>query len=576
MAQSFEKAKIQADDINLDTAGHGGTVVGTNERKLSNGTIGQNPNTLANWNKFGADYVPHRDEAFISGGQQPFHRITATDRDTEELVRDLKLNSREMLNFESAGGIPGAGIDAPDAAKNTEIFDYLLWILSQAVTAANGIFFPGRRYEFMEWAHAGNELYTPNTTGPAGDLYGLHTLPVRLLSGLTLCGSGQGATTLASSEHANQNHNLLYFVDCSSLTVCDMSVEKHANQTAGAVVRHDTVAAAVSTSVFRNLSVGNGISYGLRISGQSPTSTFTNSQFWVDGCVFDDTTGYGVWIESCFTGWIQNNSLTGANQQGIRCNTTGTLQRLSGIRILHNSLSGTNPQQAIALSRSGTYDGALHKDFTISNNELSIGSIEISGVNEWEIVENQLYAGGIEAVFPTQTGAHNLRIADNNIEGGNSWGSGIRFLGNNVTINGFEISGGRIHNVDTHAIDLQCENGAFKRGKIHDVHVLNCSREDNPSTTDYSAIRLHETAATGSHIGTTIHDNILWTTNATATSSNLQSHGIEMTNNGGGSDHCLVHDNQVAGWATAAYLLRGTNTNLNEHDNIDLGTAPIA
>jgi len=550
-AESYKKIKGSPDDLFLDTPGHGSATPGNFTRALSDGSVALNPVTGQNWNKFCADFVPHRDAPFITGGQQPFARITAADRDTEELVRDLKLNTREMLNFESAGGIPGIDISAVNAAKNTEVFDYLLWILSLPVTASNGIFFPGRRYEFMEWG--GTHLYVANETFKT-----LHTLPIVEMSGLTLCGAGQGVTTLAASVHANQSHNLIYVRDGSHFTICDLTAEKHTTQSNGSCIRIDSVGAAMTTSIVRDVTTVRGISYAIRLSGNTAASA-PHNRIWVERCTVTDAVGFGIWIESCTTVSLDKNIFTGTSNNGITCNTTGTSQPLNGISITNNTMTGASASAGIFVSRSGVYDGSIHKDFIIRDNRINVGSIEISGVNEWHVVGNTMFAGGFYATFQGMAGAHNLKVVDNIIEGGNSFGSGIRFLSAATTITGYEISGGRVHNVPKWGITLESDFGVLKYGNIHDLLILNNSREN--AATEYSSIRLHETSANGGHQETRLHD--LWLRNTTATAGgNKQLYGIEMTNNGGSTDRVVTQNVYIKGYSAAGghFLQRGANS----------------
>lgn len=563
MAQSFEKVKIASDDLNLDTPGSGASAAGTFTRKLSDGTTGNNPNTGLPWNKFGADAVPHRDEAVVSGGGQPFARVSAASRNSEMLMRDIRINTPDMVNFEGYGGIAGSGISDTNAAKNTQIFDKILADIASG--AVNGIYFPGRRYEFMEWA--GSVQHTPNT-----GLYAAHILPMAGISGLKLKGAGEGATTLAANSNANTAFHLFYVPDVSDIVFEDMKMDLTSSSTNGSCVYVAGLAAIPSRFAFRRVNVQNGSVGSIRLIG---STNFPIQTYWIEDCTFADTkVGSGLFCQAVTGGTIENNFFSGAVNDGIIMTTTGGANApLNTMIIRGNRFQGT--LQDIYITRSGAYDGTVHKDFKIVDNQISNGDVRLSGINEWQVNGNQFYNGGIRADFQGMTGAHNLHMLENLIEGGNAFGSGIRLLGNGVTISGYQIRGGRIHNVDQYGVDLLCENGAFRRGHISDLYVLNCSREDT-GTTDYSAIRLHETASTGSHYGTTICNNILWQTAATSTNGNKQTYGIEMTNNGGATDRCLVHDNQVAGWTTAAYLLRGTNTIADSHDNIDHGTAPLA
>src|SRR3990172_8946711 len=156
------KAFIGREDIDFDSGGAGAE--NTFTRIKPDGTLGT-------YTQVSAAHVPVLDAPLVASARTPFALVSpATDRDVEECLRQVRVNTREMKNLEHHGAVAGTGISAADGERNTQAWRKCMDEIN-AEGRNNGIYGPGARYEFKR------------ITGASG-LYATNVLPFETSGGV--------------------------------------------------------------------------------------------------------------------------------------------------------------------------------------------------------------------------------------------------------------------------------------------------------------------------------------------------------------------------------------------------------
>lgn len=543
----FTRQPVGAEDIQFDTGG--GAVVGTFNRTKSDGTA----DTLT---RLSAAQVPVLDAPEVAGGRTPFAAISpASFRTVEACTKETRINVRDMKNFEHKGGQAGAGVSAAVAEKNTEVFKACLDELA-AESRMNGIFFPGIIYEFKENA-------------ALGGLFASHILPINNQDGITLVGTGR-ETTLRKNSNANGAFNLLFVQDCNGTLIEDMTVDKVADLSGAAIAVRANAKVVSAVRIFNVRCIGG--SFGVDIRGQASGNRVR--KIWVERCDLDDQFAENLFMDNISEAYVLSNILTGASAFGMKFQSGGGASSfLTNVFVVGNILAQTAGTDSILFSRTGVFVSANHKQCFAIDNFIASKHLSFVGLDAWSAKGNRLQAGGILGSFDFAQ-AQQIELLENFIEEGlvgELEEHGIRLVGTNCNLLGFEIAGGRINNVARNGIKVDFSGGLASRGRIHHVFVLNNSRND-ANATDYSSILLTGNAA-GGVSETQVDHNILRNTVVTTVQSNKQLHGIEVPA-GTLSDRILTSHNFVKGYQGASAISNlGTNPGADEPAAWDGGAA---
>jgi hypothetical protein len=202
--------------------------------------------TTENVDSLSAEQIPVLDAAVpldvtVAGGQQPFARIaTATDRDIEACLLDLRKNAREMKNFEHYGGTAGAAPGNTVAKRNTEVFKKILDEIASEGNAL-GVFFPGKVYEFANEDTLGGEWATNILAPTAQDEFII---------------AGGGETVIRRETGATAGRDLLKLADCEQIVVQDLYLDQ--NGGSGSCLRIEADAEKVSGFLISNVTFEDG------------------------------------------------------------------------------------------------------------------------------------------------------------------------------------------------------------------------------------------------------------------------------------------------------------------------------
>ncbi len=521
MAGTVGQDSLGVEDITRHDPAAGPTTQFLNrDSRLAGGTV---PIT-----KVSAASIPVLDAAVVSGANTPFDEIADTQaaKHVEACLADIRKNYAELKNFDHYGGIAGSGISAADAQKNTEVFNKILTDMV-ADGQVNGIFFPASTYEFMEF---GGFM-------PKVDQY----------PNLRLVGTGF-ASCLKRNTSAVTNQNLLSIIDSPDVTVADLFIDR--NGTAG-------TNGALAFTGFGVQPIGGVKVLNCYISGGQlglvlGSAGFQMDNFWVSGCTFGATSSLNMEAFAASNGHILSNQLQGGGT-GILIASAGGADLLRDIDVVGNVLTGTGMD--LSVIRGGVFAAASHRGVNVLGNRLTAGNIAITGIDSPDVSGNKLAAGKIAVTMDAaMVTAKNVRLAGNEVVG--ATGPGILLAGSGTAIEGFEISGGKVESATQQGIAIQCAGALAKWGRIAEVLVLNCSRED-AAATDYSGILLDCPGGGGAGVfESIIVNNIIRCTTVTSVNGNKHLYGVE-EKAGGSSNKNMIGPNFAQGYVTADVLLSG-------------------
>lgn len=477
--------------------------------------------------KVSAADIPLLDAAVVAGGATPFEALVDTQaaKNAETALALIRKNAPFYKNFETYGGVPGTGLSDGIALKNTEVFNKILTDLaSEAPARYNGIYFPGAAYSFKDFA--GTAILT------------MDTMPV------TLLGAGS-QTQLIAQASSTAAFPLLKVIDGNGVRLVDIKFD------ATAATRNacDFIVSATPVQDVKilNCFFSNG-NYNLRFIGGGTTA---EKDAWIAGCRFSQSTTYNLAVENVSGTHVLDNTFEGTGL-GLIHQASGGANAMRDVLIQGNVFAGAN--QGIFVNRTGTYSAANHKGIRVILNQITAADITIVGMNHVLCQTNTMYAGGITVSFSDgMVTAQRCQVFGNHVIG--RIGPGIVVAGVNVTVEGFEIVGGSVRDCTQEGIRITCAGAPAKWGRITEVLVHNCSRQDS-SATDYTAILLEAPNAGGGVQETIVSNNIIRSTSVTGVNSNMHKYGVE-EQAGGVSNKNMIGPNFIQGYTTADVITSG-------------------
>jgi len=414
--------------------------------------------------------LPLLDAPLVTAHPTPMRGLSA--KNVEVALADYRKYRGQLRNIEHWGMVAGTGVSAAVAAQNVTIWNL---VVADAIAYGGGILVPNGRFEGIE---AGGTQWVFNVPHSAN-------IPV--------IGMGPGSI-LAKHSTALASYPLFRSLDGYGHTLADFAFDAgvgSASSCAEFIVGAYPIGGFVIDRV--------GFTYGTDGLKFTASAAYLGNLLWANKCQF--VSNLGLRMTNFMAAHItQNNFL---NAAGIICAGTGGAALFGESEILSNLILGTG---GISVQRSGTYNGDIHKNWTVNGNKVSNGVVRVEGVTDATILSNMLYAGGIQYVVPTT--AQNLLIKDNHIAIGINGGAGIEVFGTDAALIGFEIAGGRIYDTEYGglAISMADMGGgtAFARGgRVHDIFFQNNSNH----ATGY-AVTLPLTRVTHTHV----KDNLFVTT----------------------------------------------------------------
>lgn len=476
-----------------------------------------------------ANSLPLLDAPVVSGANTPFEELVDTQaaKTVEAALATIRKNIPHWKNFEHYGGIPGSGVSAAQAQKNTDVWNQITSDIA-ASGKKNGIFFPGAFYKFKD---SGASAYI---------------LDGRDLPQITVCGSGPG-TVLQADNTSTAAAPLIRWRDGTGMRLANLTLDR--NGTGANVVSLSSNAGPLGDiQILATTFIGGSAGLSLNSSG-----TVLSRKFWISQCYFTNAANENIALTNVSDLHFFDNTLDGGGT-GLLVNSTGTDTILSDQFIGNNRFLGSSQQ--LVLLRGGTYNSALHRGVVVFNNRVAVGSVAVNGVDHATIAENTCYAGAIVVTMDTMTQANRIRLIGNHSVG--ATGPGIWVRGTAVTFDGLQILGGSVTGATQQGILIACSTAPCKRALIQNVLIEDCSREDS-GTTDYSGIMLDAPNAGGGVTESIVANNIIRCTSATAVNANKHKYGVE-EKSGGVSDLNFIGPNFIKGYVTADVLISGANS----------------
>lgn len=418
-----------------------GTTAQTFNRTTSTG--GTTPIT-----KISAQEIPLRDAVVVTGAATPFNNLADTQaaKTVELALADIRKNIPHYRNVEHYGMVPGDSTLAV-AQKNRDVWNQIITDIS-ASTRGDGIFFPvGLWYVDV---------------GAAQPI-----LSASILSDTTVVGCGLGS--VISAINGTSATNVIQFLNSSNIRIADLAVNKIT--TSGANIFVGGTNRAISQVRVFNVQTTNGEN-GIQIDGGG----FHSNGVWVENC-YPNSDKLGVWVRDFANVNINGNltSKSSGSDGGFRVDD-GTYAGgwIGGVTMRDNRLTGTSVQ-TIAFSRTATYDANLHQILNISGNKVSVGDVNIVGMNVVDLSHNELQDGGIYYNTSGMPSVRNFRSLYNYSNG--ATGSAFEWDITNCTVDDFEIVGGRYYGAQLHGIYIHAATtSVVDGGRIYETHVRDCGQ----------------------------------------------------------------------------------------------------
>lgn len=470
--------------------------------------------------------LPLLDAPVISGAATPFEMLADTQaaKNVETALALVRKNMDMKKNFESYGGVPGTGVSDAVAQKNTDVFNQIVADLA-AETRYNGILFPGTAYRFKD------------TGGTA--ILTLDAMPI------TLIGAGSQAL-LQAQPSSTAGFPLLKVIDGTGFRLVDLKLDRNG---AGA----DSLRMEVSATPLQDVKLLNcNFTNGLRNVQIVGGGTTAEKDFWIAQCFFANSSTLNLSLVNISGTHILDNTFSGTGT-GLQHLGSGVSNAMRDVLIQGNLFSGAS--QAIDVTRLDIYSATNHRGVRIILNTVLTGNIGVVGMNHVLAMANTLYAGRVSINFDMAT-AQRLQLLFNQVQGATL--PGIEVVGTNTTLEGFEIIGGSVRDCNQEGIKIDFAGAPAKWGRIENVLVHNCSREDTGAT-DYTAILLNAPDAAGGVQETMVQNNVIRSTSVTAGNSNMHKYGVE-EKAGGVSDKNFIGPNFIKGYTTADVLISGANS----------------
>lgn len=519
MANNAEVAPISAEDWQRHNPAAGPGTQTFTRRKRTNPAATEAVIAVA------ADWIPVLDAPILTGANTPFEAIadTLATKHTENCLKDVRKHQAGFKNFRTCGGIPGNAVSVASAAKNTELFQFLLTEMN--ADDVNGIVFDT------------TFLFSEN----AGAMPTINGFPNVVLLGV----AGGGMKRHGSASDAM---NLLTVIDCPGAKFVEMTFDRNGTTGAGNGIAFSASAEQDIGGVYflNNLFIGGNKS----LSAGVTVATFFMSTYWVIGNRFAGAATANCEILGGSGGHILNNDFS-TSGDGLSLVCGGGALLLSNVEILGNTFGANS--QGISVVRSGVYNANNHKGLILRGNRLSgtSASINIQGVNRVEVSSSEILSGALNITFDMLT-AETLKLLDNNIS--NPSGVGMAVIGNVCTLTGYQIRGGTIRNCLNQGLSLLFSGAPIRGGTIAGISIIDCSRY-NGGLTQYSGILLGAPDAAGGVQDTIVENNIIRCYSATGLG-NKHLYGVE-EQAGGVSNRNMIGPNFIKGFMTADVLVTG-------------------
>lgn len=516
MPSTFTKKLLGGEDLERHDPATDGTSATTVNRLTSTG--GTQPIT-----KIQAALIPMLDAPIVSGANTPFEALADTQaaKNVEAALADLRRKHYRVFSFEDMGAIEGSGVTQGQADKNREVWNQIVSEIG-ASGRPGGIFLPNGNW-VVDGTGAGSPILT--VTGK---------------SNITVLGAGFGTNLRAYDSSSGTD--LLKFLNCSNITVQLIQLDKIGTGAGSNLLFEGSVGTPISQIRVLNVATLNGLR-GVKIDGGGGHG----NGFWVQNSYLSAAT-FGLVSEDFTVGNVGANlfQLNAGGPGGISIADGASANAVVGsINIESNVLVGGGNQRVQVL-RTGTYNGAIHKDICIVRNRLSLGDVLVQGTDNTEISNNEMLDGGIQYALVQQTAA-NFRALYNYSRSATN--DALLIDVNNSDLNGWEVVGGRYYLAGAHGVRVLVSTAGANTvsgGRISGVYVLDCNQSD----TGNSAIRFEAGAGT-TVTRNTVHGNTMFSAAAPKHQNGLHTTtGGSMTNNFRGM-------NVVQGWQTAAYTVTG-------------------
>lgn len=543
------KQQIGAEDIDFDAGGAG--AVNTFSRIKPDGTSGT-------YTQLSAAHVPVLDAPVVASARTPFAAITpATDRDAEECMRRMRINTREMKNIEHYGAVAGSGIAAADAERNTQAWRKALDDINSE-GRNNGIFGPGARYEFKR------------ISGASG-LYAANILPFET-SGAVKVGNvvvAGAPGTVFATHSAEGVAPLFYATGVSNLFFLDLQLYGSSGSPAS-VIRLDPLAAGIMDNIhIDRVTIGDGITL-LSIAYTSGANYVKN--LFVTNNTFLNGTAEGIGTSDVSGAVIKDNVFSGTNI-GIKMDSIGTAG-FGQYRVEGNKLVNGTVTQSISMAVSSFAD-AIHNSVTVNDNRLSNGIISTIDVNVVDIMNNTLFAGRVVVTVSSSVASARLvKINENKIQGQASGTlSALQIACGSANMRRWFIQNNDIYFARGHAIHVLA-NGAGARLRGGDISHNMILDPGQATHNTFDGILIDNNNATAGVSETMVLFNRVTSTNAVL----KMRRGVSEVA-GGVSDFNRYISTMVKGWGTGTIspLAAGSSSRINAAEvttesTIDLGT----
>lgn len=547
MPDTVTKKPIGPDDIQMDVAG---------SETVTQFTRTKSDGTTENVDSLSAGHIPVLDAPITlpltaGGGRQPFARIaTATDRDIEECLRDMRINVRDMKNFEHYGGTPGSGASSTVRKRNVEVWNKIFADIASESKAV-GIFFPGTVYEFEE-------------ESGLGGLYSSHLLPVSGVDGLVLAGAGNDGTQLV--HKGTTSLNLMHFEDLNGLALFDLKLDASAAVGGSAAALHLAATTQdLSKFLMDNCSIDAGL-WGLR---GDTSGGFNFRKLWITRNTFETE---GIFFDSFFDGKIIDNLFTGTDNGGVLLSSSASNKLISGVRVIGNSWSGSSGVEwRLRILRSGTPNN--HADLIVADNRVDKGRIGIEGFTSYAVERNYLFDGYLVLTFDAlQPSAFDVFVLRNIIKDltQNAAFGAIDLTVTETDLTNFHLIGNISRTARNMGINVNVIGNATsataKRGKIMENNVLDPSQVGDGTN---ASIELNADANGGTQETMIAHNTCRSTVNPPR-----QSHGV-LEGATGNNDYNRIWANLIRGYSTLDVTKNGANTQECTYaaGDFDLGAA---
>jgi len=450
--QQITTTPIGVEDLALDTPGSEAAPATFNRSK--------DDGTLESTTKLGADQIPVLDPPILTSSRTPFAIIAANDRDVAECLKTIRINMRDMKNFEHYGGVSGT-TTGTTAENNTKAWRKMMDDINTE-GRNNGVYFPGATYCFKQ------------ISGGAG-LYGSTICPFQTSGGTNLGNViviGAPGTLLKASSDANASFDLFHLTGGSNYVIADVRMEHITASTTGAIIK----VAPASNGIMSNITVDNcNFSEGAVHISSIPGTTAPNyvRDFYIARCGFETANSYGVIMYDVAGGDYLGNKFAGS--LGITFDASFTTA-WGYYNIFGNRFTRTSgARQTIQALVSGTYNAAVHNSIKVRDNRISSGDISIGDVNVVELHANILYSGGVSVVqSPQVTAGYQIRISKNTVTAGyltNQEGIYLAFGGQ--SLRRWWIVENDVYNAFLHGIHIKATGGGANPCQLYGGQVNN-------------------------------------------------------------------------------------------------------